>query len=108
MEESYLDLQPTDTTTVFSLPDLRAMISPLIQSYGMRWARIFGSYARGDANGESDIDVLVDRGACGFLDICSLADDIYRASGKLSDVYDISELDDGPFRDAVLAEAVMV
>lgn len=106
MQEDYLDLRPTDTTTVFSLAELRQMISPLIERYGMRSARLFGSYARGDANGESDIDLLVDRGACGFLDICALADDIYRASGKLSDVYDVTELRQGPFRDSVMREAV--
>lgn len=106
MSEAYLDLQPTDTITVFSLSELRQMIKPLIERYGMKSAQLFGSYARGEADGESDIDVLVDRGSCGFLDICALADDIYHASGKLSDVYDISELKQGAFRDEVLREAV--
>lgn len=106
MSEEYLDLHPTDTSTVFSLADIRALVMPLLKRYGMRSASVFGSYARGDANGESDIDLLVDKGSCGFLDLCALADDIWRVSGKLSDVYDISELKQGAFRDEVLREAV--
>lgn len=108
MSEAYLDLRPTDTTTVFSMAELKRLLRPLVESYGMRWARVFGSYARGEADGMSDIDILVDRGDCGFLDLCSLADDIYRASGKLTDVYDITELREGPFRDEVLREAVAI
>lgn len=70
-----------------------------------KWARIFGSYAQGEATGASDIDVVVDKGASRYLAVCGFSEDLYRATGKLPDVYDISELTDGPFRETVLREA---
>ena len=60
----------------------------------------------GEATPDSDIDLLVDKGGARYLSLCGLSGDIYQATGKLPDVYDISQLKDGPFRDEVLREAV--
>ena len=38
--------------------------------------------------------------------VCELANHVYRATGKMTDVEDIRELDQGPFRDSVLRDAV--
>lgn len=82
------------------------MVEPLLLKYNMASARLFGSYARGNADESSDIDVLL-VGNNGFraLGIFGLAEDLHRASGKQVDVYELSELESGPFRDAVLKEA---
>jgi uncharacterized protein len=34
-------------------------IIPLLQEYGIEYAGIFGSYARGDQREDSDVDILV-------------------------------------------------
>ena len=39
---------------------LRAHQGELAEQYGVRWLGIFGSYARGEARPESDLDVLVE------------------------------------------------
>ena len=39
---------------------LREKILPILLPYGIKWIAVFGSYARGDYNPESDIDLLVD------------------------------------------------
>ena len=104
--EDYLNLEQTDRSTVYSIDQLREIVMPLVRGYGMLWARLFGSYARGEADGSSDIDLLVDKGPARFLDLSDLAGEIYDRTGKLADVFDISELKDGPFRDSVLSEAV--
>ena len=106
MSYEYMHPEPTDTTTVYTLDDLRRIIVPLAKERGMRAVRVFGSYARGEATPASDIDVIVDKGSSRYLAICALSSDIYEATGKLSDVYDISELDEGPFKNEVLREAI--
>ena len=101
-------LKQTDNVTVYTVDQLRAIIAPFVASRGLAGAYIFGSYARGDADGTSDIDVLVDRGQARALAVCGLANHIYRETGKLADVFDVSELDQGPFRDVVMRDAVAV
>ena len=64
----------------------------------MASASLFGSYARGEADASSDIDLLL-VGQRGFrpLGVFGVAEDLHRISGKAVDVYEISELDEGPF-----------
>ncbi len=92
---------------VYSIDEIRQMIEPLLEKYDMASASLFGSYARGAADATSDIDVLL-VGNEGFraLNVFGVAEDLHRRSGKPVDVYELSELDAGPFRDAVLREAV--
>lgn len=91
---------------VYSTNELRGLIVPLVRQYGLRGACLFGSYA-GGADASSDIDVLLD-GGVGFrrLSVYALSEDLRASSGKDVDVYELSELDPGEFRDAVLREAV--
>ncbi len=95
------------SNAVYTTGELRDMIVPLLRKYDMASASLFGSYARGEANEASDIDVLL-VGNRGFrpLGIFGIAEELHRLSGKRVDVYEISELEPGPFRNAVLREAV--
>lgn len=92
---------------VYTLDEIRDMVIPVLGDYGMASASVFGSYARDEADADSDIDILLVGGE-GFraLGIFGVAEELYEASGKDVDVYEVSELLDGPFREAVLAEAV--
>lgn len=96
-----------NSDVVYSTNELRGLIVPLVRKYALRGACLFGSYARGDADASSDIDVLLD-GGDGFrpLSVYALSEDLRASSGKDVDVYELSELGSGEFRDAVLREAV--
>ena len=48
---------------IYSIEDIRKLISPIALSYGVKSVFLFGSYARGEATENSDIDLLVDCGA---------------------------------------------
>lgn len=93
---------------VYSHDELRAMIRPLLARYDMASASLFGSYAREEAGPHSDIDILLVGEKQGFraINVFALAEDLFQASGKKVDVYEISELEQGSFRDTVLKEAV--
>ena len=45
---------------VYTIDDLQRIIAPIAEQYGLRAVYVFGSYARGEANADSDIDLLVD------------------------------------------------
>ena len=49
----------TDNTTVCTIDQLRSIIEPYVRERGFFWARLFGSYARGEATADSDVDLLV-------------------------------------------------
>lgn len=101
-------LEQTDNTTVYTIDQLRGIIAPFVQRRGFAGAYLFGSYARGEASGTSDIDILVDKGQARALAVCGLANHVYQATGKMTDVFDVSELDRGPFWDSVLRDAVAI
>lgn len=42
------------------LAGLRAAVLPITRSHRVRNVRVFGSFARGDQNKQSDVDLLVD------------------------------------------------
>ena len=95
------------SNAVYTTSELRDMMVPLLPKHDRASACLFGSYARGEADEASDIDVLL-VGNQGFrpLGIFGVAEELHRLSGKRVDVYEVSELDPGPFRASVLREAV--
>ena len=44
---------------VFSLDDIKEMVKPVAEKYQVEAIYLFGSYARGEADEESDLDFLV-------------------------------------------------
>lgn len=92
---------------VLTLSDLRRIVPPLAEARGLKRALVFGSYARGEAGPDSDIDIIVEGGE-GFrpLSVYAFGEDVREATGRRVDVFEISEMDEGPFRDGALAEAV--
>ncbi len=47
---------------IYALNEIQAIIRPILQNYGVSRAYLFGSYARGDATEQSDIDIRIDGG----------------------------------------------
>ncbi len=41
------------------LEDVKKKITPVLKEFGVEYAGVFGSVARGEANQESDVDILV-------------------------------------------------
>lgn len=79
---------------ILSLAQIKAALTPVFATYGVRKATLFGSYAKGIAKDHSDVDLLVDSGLKG-LRFVQLANDIEDALGKPADVFDVSHVDAG-------------
>lgn len=47
---------------IYALNEIQAIVNPILQQYGVSRAYLFGSYARGEATGQSDIDLRIDGG----------------------------------------------
>jgi predicted nucleotidyltransferase len=47
---------------VFAIEEIRNIVRDIAQRYGVKRVTLFGSYARGEANLDSDIDLRIDKG----------------------------------------------
>lgn len=81
---------------VYSQEELRNLILPIAKKHGLRAVYLFGSYARGTATEESDIDLLIDTTGTQINTLLQLAAvycDLETALGKKVDVVTISALE---------------
>ena len=95
-------------THIYTRQELQAMILPLIRKYNAADALLFGSYARNEATPESDIDLIIIGGDHFELtNVFAIAEDLFEASGKNVDVYELGELRVGsPIYHSVMREGV--
>ncbi|MDR1014194.1 MAG: nucleotidyltransferase domain-containing protein [Coriobacteriales bacterium] len=45
----------------YTYPEIRSRIAPVAEKYGIPAVYLFGSYARDEANDDSDIDIIYER-----------------------------------------------
>ena len=95
---------------IYSREELIAAILPILQKYRASGAILFGSYARQEANGNSDIDLVVIGGeAFDPTDVFCIADELYRKLRKNVDVYELREINEGTdFYNAIFSEGVRI
>lgn len=95
---------------VLSLQDIFNIVKPLAEKYHIKEVYIFGSYARGEADCESDVDVLAIAGD-GFSssDIFAFGEELRIAFGKSVDAYEMQEINVGSdFYKSVMRDRVKV
>ena len=80
---------------VYTVSELQNILSPIFQQNGVKQAILFGSYAKGFATPESDIDLLVDSGLRG-LAFFGLLEDVATAIDAPVDLLDVSQIKKTP------------
>lgn len=73
--------------TVYSVDEIKSALRPIFVRYNVKKAVLFGSYVKGLANKESDVDLLLDSGLRG-LKFVGLIEDVRAALDKDVDVFD--------------------
>ena len=95
---------------MYTVDEIRSIVSPIAARYGVDRLYLFGSYARGDATEESDIDVVVIGGAhFNRPDIFAFAEDLRELTGKDVDAFEICEVNVGtPFYETLMREGKQI
>lgn len=95
---------------VLTIEEIKEALAPIAEKYQVEAILLFGSYAKGSANGDSDVDLIVFGGnAFHPTDIFAMAEEIREALRKQADVYEIREINPGTaFYHAVFQEGVYV
>jgi len=72
---------------VYSIEQIKERITPIAQSYGVKRVMLFGSYARGEATEDSDVDLHIWCGNIrGLFQLSGFRLDLIDALGKEVDV----------------------
>lgn len=102
----------------YTIDEIRTRVEPIAKKYGLAAVYLFGSYARGEATADSDIDLLVDISGTdidSLFKLGGLYSDLEMALGTSIDVV-TSDSIDGPtdrrsqihFREAVKRERKII
>ena len=81
---------------IYTIKEIKTIIKPILNKYGITEIYLFGSYARGEAKESSDIDIYCNKGNVKtFIDQGLLEDELEKALNKKVDiVFDSSYIDD--------------
>ena len=81
------------TREIYTIDQLRSMLIPVFRLHGVKSAVLFGSYGKGMAGADSDIDLLVDSRLRG-LRFVGLMEDVRSTVDKDVDLLDISHIEE--------------
>lgn len=79
---------------VYTIPELKTILSPVFAKHGVKRAVLFGSYAKGAATSRSDVDLVVDSGLRG-LAFFGLLESVATALDTPVDLIDVSQIERG-------------
>ena len=72
---------------IYTVNDIKRILQPVFKKHNIKKAVLFGSYAKGEADDKSDIDIMVDSNLRG-LAFYGLLEDVVNAVGLQVDLLD--------------------
>ena len=78
---------PNIKPNILTLKQIKQAIKPILNNYGINDICLFGSYARGEANEDSDIDIYCEKGNIKtFFDLEQMIDELEKSLYKKVDI----------------------
>ena len=71
---------------VYTIEEIAELIAPVAKKYNIPKVYVFGSYARGEATANSDVDLMIEGGDFDALDIVGIMDEFQSALSKTVDL----------------------
>ena len=93
--------------SVYTINEIKNIIKPILNKHGITDINLFGSYARGDARPDSDIDIYCDKGNIRTLiDQVVLEEELENALNKKIDlVFNTARMNQS-FRDNIMEDMI--
>ena len=76
---------------IYTIAQLQGVLTPIFKKNKVRKATLFGSYSKGQATAQSDVDILVDSGLQG-LAFFGLVDDVCESLDCDVDLIDVRDV----------------
>ena len=95
---------------MLTINEIKLIITPLVEIYPIRRVILFGSYARGDATENSDVDLLIDsEGQLNGFVFFGIAGKIIKKMPVKTDVFEIGEIKTpSSLFDSIMQEGVII
>lgn len=95
---------------VYTLEEIKQILYPIFASVSVYRAILFGSYAKGLATENSDIDIVIDsKGELLNINFYGVLEEIIERLGKKVDLIEISEIEEeSPIYQEIQKEGVVV
>ena len=92
---------------VYTLKEIKRIIKPILNKYGINDIYLFGSYARGEAKSNSDIDIYCDKGNIKTLiDQGELEEELESALNKEVDIIFTTSILDEYFKEQIKEDMI--
>ena len=79
------------TDKIYSPQQIKSILRPVFKNHNIKKAVLFGSYAKGEARKNSDVDIMVDSGLKG-LSFFGLLEDVSVSLDKNIDMIDTTQI----------------
>ena len=77
---------------IYTVGEIREIVIPIAKKHGVAALYLFGSYARGEATAESDVDFLLDGGKiCSLYQLAAFRLDLEEVLGKQVDLLTLGQ-----------------
>ena len=92
----------------YTVAEIKNKITDTARQYGIQKAYLFGSYARGEAGRESDIDICIEKGKLRTLfELSGFCQDLEKTLGNKVDVVTTAGLS-GDFREQIEKDMILI
>ena len=93
---------------IYTIDDIRNKTVPIAKEFGITRMSLFGSYARGEATDDSDVDLYIDRGKLSnLLQYFAFVDELENVLHCHVDVV-TTGIEDKQFLSAIMQEGVLL
>ena len=93
---------------IYTVDEIKKMAIPIAREYGVDSMSLFGSYARGEATDDSDVDFYIDKGKIkGLLDYIGFVQDLEDAFKCKVDVI-TTGIEDKNFLEVIKKDGVLI
>ena len=92
----------------YTIDEIKAKTAPIAKAYGVKKVSLFGSYARGEADDNSDVDLYIDKGRLkSLLQYFSFVDELEKNLGCHVDVI-TTGIEDKLFLEGIIKEGILL
>lgn len=92
----------------YELQEIKDIVIPIAKTYGVSKVGVFGSYARGEANENSDVDIYIEKGKLrSLIQYFSFVNDLEHSLGCHVDVVTTNAMDK-EFVENIMREGITI